>query len=162
MWEAIKDILTSSNAVSVILFLILCIIVAFVLIKTNLLQIHTESVKIGARDTERNIIRQQTDYVWQHLQEAEANLPKDPDYNEQLGKIIIMTIYIEYVNWITFNHLTRSDAYIHVKQNALVALVNKLTVNERYKGDDFKQYVRDDTKQTINELLRIREAFKAN
>lgn len=162
MWEAIKDILTSSNAVSVILFLILCIIVAFVLIKTNLLQIHTESVKIGARDTERNIIRQQTDYVWQHLQEAEANLPKDPDYDEQLGKIIIMTIYIEYVNWITFNHLTRSDAYISVKQKKLVAMINKLTVNEKYKSDEFIDFIKSDTRNTIYDLIKIREVYKDN
>lgn len=162
MWEAIKDILTSSNAVSVILFLILCIIVAFVLIKTNLLQIHTESVRIGARDSERNIIRQQTDYVWQHLQEAEANLEKDDDYDEQLGKIVIMSCYIEYVNWITFNHLTRSDAYISVKQKRLVSIVNSLTVNSKYKSEDFIEYIKSDTRNTIYDLLKIREVYKDN
>lgn len=166
MWEAIKDILTSSNAVGVLLILgfmlIVLIIVAVVLVKGNYFQVHTQTVSIGYAEKERNIIRQQLNYVWLHLEEAEANLPKDDDYDEQLGKRIILEVYKEYTDWISFNHLTRSDAYIHVKQNALVALVNKLTINERYKGDDFKQYVRDDTKQTINELLRIREAFKAN
>ena len=94
------------------------------------------------------------------MQEAEANLPKDEDYDEQLGLIIIQTVYIEYTKWIAFNHLTRSEAYIHVKQNSLVAIVNRLTVNQRYKGEDFIQYLKDDTKDTILELLKIREAFK--
>ena len=164
MWSAIKDILTSSNAVGVLLILgflvIVLIVVAVVLIKGNYFQVRTQTVQIGYAEKERNIIRQQQDYVWNHLQEAEANLPKDETYDKQLGLIIIQTVYIEYTKWIAFNHLTRSDAYIHVKQNSLVALVNTLTTNERYKGEDFKQYIRDDTKETIIELLKIREAFK--
>ena len=164
MWEAIKEILTSSNAVGVLLilgfFLMVLIIVAVVLIKGNYFQMRTQTISIGFAEKERNIIRQQQDYVWNHLQEAEANLEKDETYDEQLGQIIIMTVYIEYTKWIAFNHLTRSDAYIKVKQNSLVAIVNRLTVNDRYKGEEFKQYIRDDTKETIYELLRIREAFK--
>ena len=164
MWNSISEILTSSNAVGVLLILgfivVVLIIVAVVLIKGNFFQLHTQTVSIGYAEKERNIIRQQQDYVWQHLQEAEANIDKDPDYDEQLGQIIIMTVYIEYTKWIAFNHLTRAEAYIKVKQNSLVAIVNKLTVNEKYKGEDFKQYIRDDTRETIIELLRIREAFK--
>lgn len=164
MWEAIREILTSSNAVGVLLilgfFLIVLIIVAIVLIKGNYFQIHTQTVSVGYQDKERNIIRQQLNHVWLHLEEAEANLPKDENYDEQLGKRIILEVYKEYTDWISFNHLTRSEAYIRVKQNALVSLINKLTINERYKGEDFKQYIRNDTKETILELLNIREAFK--
>ena len=157
MWESISEILTSSNAVGVLLILGFIVVV---LIKGNYFQVRTKVVSIGYAEKERNIIRQQQDYVWQHLQEAEANLPKDEDYDEQLGLIIIQTVYIEYTKWIAFNHLTRSEAYIHVKQNSLVAIVNRLTVNQRYKGEDFIQYIKDDTKETIYELLKIREAFK--
>ena len=166
MWDAIKEILTSSNAVGVLLILgflvIVLIVVAVVLIKGNFFQIHTKVVSIGYAEKERNIIRQQLNYVWLHLEEAEANLPKGEDYDEQLGQRIILEVYKEYTDWISFNHLTRSDAYIHVKQNALVALVNKLTINERYKGEDFKCYIREDTRDTIYELIKIREAFKNN
>ena len=166
MWEAIKEILTSSNAVGVLLILgflfLVIIVIAVILIKGNVIQFHNETLRIGMADRERNIIRQQQDYVWTHLQEAEANLPKFEGYDEQLGQIIIMTVYIEYTKWIAFNHLTRSDAYIKIKQNALSAIVNRLTVNERYKGEEFKQYIKDDTRETILELIRIREVFKDN
>ena len=165
MWEAIKDILTSSNAVGVLLILgflvIVLITIAVVLIKGNYFQVHTETVSIGYQEKERNIIRQQLNYVWLHLEEAEANIPKDEDYDEQLGQRVILEVYKEYTDWISFNHLTKTEAYIHVKQQALVSLVNKLTVNERYKGEEFKQYIKNDTKATIYELIKIREAYKA-
>lgn len=166
MWEAIKEILTSSNAVGVLLILgflvIVLIIVAVVLIKGNYFQIRTEAFSIGFADRERNIIRQQLNYVKLHLEEVEANIPKDPDYNEHLGREIILEVYMVYTNWISFNHINRTEKYIQLKQKELIAVVNKLTENERYKGEDFKQYIRDDTKETILELINIREAFKNN
>ena len=166
MWDAIREILTSSNAVGVLLilgfFVIVLIIVAVVLIKGNYFQIRTEAFSIGFADRERNIIRQQMDYVWLHLEEAEANLPKDEDYDAHLGREIILTVYKVYTNWISFNHINRTDKYITLKQKELIAVVNKLTINEKYKGEDFKQYIRDDTRETILELLNIRETFKNN
>ncbi len=165
MWEALKEILTSSNAVGVLLILgflvVVLIIVAIVLIKGNYFQIHTQAVSVGYQEKERNIIRQQLDYVWLHLEEAEANLPKDDDYNAHLGREIILNVYMEYSKWISFNHINRTDLYMQVKQSTLVSLVNKLTENERYKSEEFKQYIKDDTKATIQELIRIRETYKA-
>ena len=80
MWESISEILTSSNAVGVLLILgfivVVLIIVAVVLIKGNYFQVRTKVVSIGYAEKERNIIRQQQDYVWQHLQEAERTFRK--------------------------------------------------------------------------------------
>lgn len=115
MWETIGEILNGSNAGLVISTILVLVVIVVFLIKSNTIQINTPSVRIGMADRERNIIRQQQDYVWNHLREAEANLPKDKTYNKQLGQIIIMTAYIEYVKWISFNHLSRSEAYIGVK-----------------------------------------------
>ena len=75
-------------------------------------------------------------------------------------QIIIMTAYIEYVKWISFNHLSRSEAYIGVKQSSLVALINSLTVKEEYKNEEFINYIKEDTKDTILRLIEIREVFK--
>ena len=80
----------------------------------------------------------------------------------KLGKIVIMSCYIEYVNWITFNHLTRSDAYITLKQKRLVSIVNSLTVNSKYKSEEFINYIKSDTRNTIYDLLKIREVYKDN
>ena len=160
MWEAISNMLTSSNAVSILLFLGVCIIGAFVLIKTNMLQIHTQSVRIGAIDVERNIMRQQLDFVRHHLLALESNLKKPEDYNDYLGKYIVEVIYDEYVNWITFNHINASDKYIGVKQNKIVDIVSQYTVKDEFKSDEFLEFLRKDTKDTILELIQIREIYK--
>lgn len=162
MWDAIKEILTSSNASIVLVFLLVILLVAVILIKNGYINFDTESLRIGYADRERNIIKQQQDYVWLHLQDMEANLDKPSDYDKNLGQMIIMAMYIEYVSWISFNHLTKSDAYISLKQNRLVALVNRYTVKEQFKADDFIEYIRKDTKETIYELIKIREVYKAN
>lgn len=164
MWEAIKEILTSSNAVGVLLILgfliIVLIIVAIVLIKGNYFQVHTQALSVGYQDKERNIIRQQMNHVWLHLQDLEANLPKDEDYNEHLGQEIILKMYKVYTDWISFNHISRSKSYITIKQKELIAVVNALTVNEKYKTDEFKEWLGEDIKATIYALIEIRETFK--
>lgn len=162
MWETIGKILTSSNALIVLMFLLVIVFVAVILIKNGYINFDNESLRIGYADRERNIIKQQQDYVWLHLQDMEANLDKPSDYDKNLGQMIIMAMYIEYVSWISFNHLTKSDAYISVKQNRLVALVNRYTVKEQFKADNFIEDIRKDTKETIYELIKIREVYKDN
>lgn len=164
MWDAISEILTSSNAVGVLLilgfFIVVFIIVAVVLIKGNYFQIRTQAVSVGYQDKERNIIRQQLNHVWLHLQDIEANLPKDEDYNEHLGQEIILKMYKVYTDWISFNHISRSKSYIPIKQKEMVAVVNALTVNEKYKTEEFKEWLNEDIKETIYALIDIRETFK--
>lgn len=160
MWESIANILTSTNAVAVLTFLCVCIIGGVVLVKTNLLQIHTDSVRLGAMDTERNIIRQQQDYVRLHLKSIENDLEKPEGYNEWLGRFVVMRVYAEYVEWISFNHLSKSEAYIKVKQNKLVDLINQYTYKEEFKTDDFQEFIRKDTRQMILDLIQIREVYK--
>lgn len=160
MWESISNILTSTNAVAVLTFLCVCIIGGVVLVKTNLLQIHTDSVRLGAMDTERNIIRQQQDYVRLHLKSIENDLEKPEGYNEWLGRFVVMRVYAEYVEWISFNHLSKSEAYIKVKQNKLVDLINQYTYKEEFKTDEFIEFIRKDTRQMILDLIQIREVYK--
>ncbi len=160
MWESISNILTSTNAVAVLTFLCVCIIGGVVLVKTNLLQIHTDSVRLGAMDTERNIIRQQQDYVRLHLKSIENDLEKPEGYNEWLGRFVVMRVYAEYVEWISFNHLSKSEAYIKVKQNKLVDLINQYTYKEEFKTEEFIEFIRKDTRQMILDLIQIREVYK--
>lgn len=160
MWDAISEVLTSSNAIIVLIFLFVIILVAVALIKGGYVNFDSESLKINYGERERNIIKQQQDYVWLHLQETEANLPKPKGYDKNLGQVIILTVYKEYVSWISFNHLTKSDAYISVKQNKLVAIVNSLTVKTEFKTEEFINLIKSDTRNTIYELIKIREVYK--
>ena len=160
MWETIGNVLTSANAKSTLLFLAVCIIGALVLIKSGMLQVHTEAVRLGAADRERNIIRQQLDWVRLHLMGLEASLEKPEWYNTYLGKYVAELVYDEYVNWVTFNHLSKSPAYISIKQDRIVDLVKSTVIREEYKSKDFEDFLRKDTEECILALLQIREVYK--
>lgn len=156
----IRDVLVSPNAIAILVFLGVCLIGGLVLIKSGMLQVHTKAVTVSAADTERNIIRQQMNYVLLHLTALENNLKKPEGYNEYLGKYIIEKVYDEYMDWITFNHLSKSPAYIEVKQLRIIDLIGQYTVKEEFKTDEFIEMMKKDTKQTILALIQIREIYK--
>ena len=160
MWETIRAVLTSSNAVSTLTFLGVCLIGAFVLIRTGFLQVHTAAIQLGAADSERNVIRQQLDYVHLHLEAFESMMVKPEDYNEYLGKYIVEQVYDEYVNWVTQNHINKTPEYIKVKQERVVSIVMKFTIKDEFRTKKFKDYIREDTEQTILTLIQIRENAK--
>lgn len=159
MWEAISSILNSSNGALVIIVLLICVLIAFVLVKSGKLTVNTEVVKIGTREIERRIIQEQMKYVWKHLQEVEANIPKCEGYDEQLGQRIILTVYKEYCDWIAFNHINKGEGYIELRQESVVSIVNALTKDPKYKTEEFKNMFREDTKKTLCALVDIREVY---
>lgn len=160
--KTIGEVLASPNAVAILVFLGICIIAGIVLVKSGFVRVHTKALSIGAADTERNIIRQQLEYVALHLKGIEGSLRKPEGYNEYLGKYILEKVYDEYVDWITFNHISKAAPYIEVKQNILVDLIGSLTVKEEFKTDEFVEFIRNDTKKMILDLIQIREIYKDN
>lgn len=160
MWDALAEILNSSNGSTVIIVFLVCVLIAFVMVKGGFLTVRTESIKIGARDGERNVIRQQQDYVWQHLRAEEKKLRKIDGYDKKLGLIIVQACYIEYCNWIAQNHINTNDDYILLKQQELIDVVSEWTEKEEFKSDEFIDFLRQDTKNTLIQLINIREIYK--
>ncbi len=160
MWETISNILTSPNAFVVLIFLAFVAVILFILVKSGVLKISTSAVQLGSGDIERNIIRQQLDYVSLHLNGLEAKLDKPDDYNEYLGKLIIEKVFDEYVNWITFNHINKSPAYVEIKQERVVSLIRQYTIKDEFRSEEFEELIRKDTKEVIEALIRIREVYK--
>ena len=160
MWETIGSILTSPNAFVVLIFLAFVAVIVFILVKSGVLKISTSAVQLGASDIERNIIRQQLDYVLLHLNGLEATLAKPEGYNEYLGQLIVEKMFDEYVNWITFNHINKSSAYVELKQDRIISILRQYTVKEEFQTEEFENMIREDTKKTIEALIRIREVYK--
>lgn len=160
MWETISTILTGPNAFVVLIFLAFVSVILFILVKSGAIRISTPNMSINTGDVERNIIRQQLDYVSLHLNGLEAKLEKPDDYNEYLGKLIIEKVFDEYVNWITFNHINKSPAYVEIKQERVVSLIRQYTVKEEFRSEEFEDLIRKDTKEVIEALIRIREVYK--
>lgn len=160
VWETIGNVLTSENALIVLCFLLFMVIMAVILIRAGVINVHTDSVSIGAADKERQIIRVQLEWIMTHLKGIEASIDKPEGYNEYLGQCVIEALYDQYVDRITQNHITNSTEYVEIVQTNVIAIVDSLTVNPDYKTDEFKEMLKEDTKFCINKLIQIRKVYK--
>ena len=160
MWETIRDVLMSPNVTVILVFLAFVFVLAIVLSKTGLLNIHTNVVQIGAAIQERNIIRQQIEWVKLHCEGMESQLPKPEGYDTWRGRYILERVYDEYVTWITFNHISTDSTYVEIKQDRIVNLVESLVEREEFKTKEFEKMLRDDTREAIEKLVQIREVYR--
>lgn len=161
MWEAIKAAIESPNLYMIIITFIIIIIIGIILVKTNVLTINTKHVKLGAEDKERDIIRQQVDFAHHY---CEALLPRVHELSSESddwhSKYILERAYDEVVDWITFNHISNGNAYVHVKQRGIRSLVLSLVTLDAYKSDTFLKELDTWVADLINELINIREVYK--
>lgn len=162
MWETIEHVLLSPNVTIILLFLAFIAIGVVFLTKTGILNIHTQNIQIGAADRERDIIRQQIEWIRLHFEGAEATLEKPEGYNEWLGKYIAERVYDEYVDWITFNHINASPAYIEIKQDKIINIIHKYATLDVFRSEEFDERLKEDVKFTIEKLIQIRKMYSSN
>lgn len=162
MWEAIEHVLLSPNVTVILLFLVFVVVIAVGLSKTGILNIHTQNIQIGAADKERDIIRQQIEWIRLHCEGEEATLEKPEGYNEWLGKYIAERVYDEYVDWITFNHINASPAYIEIKQDKIINIIHKFAIKNEFRSPEFDERLKEDIKFTIEKLIQIRKMYSSN
>lgn len=160
MWNTIRDVLMSPNATIILVFALFVIVIGLILSKTGLLNIHTKFVQIGAADKERNVIRQQVEWIRLHCESMESQLPRSEGYNPWRGRYIAERVYDEYVDWITFNHLTTERSYVEIKQDKIVNLVHSLVEKDEFRTREFDELLRKDTKEAIEKLVQIRDVYK--
>ena len=158
MWDALKEILTSSNSLQVLIFILLLILVCVLLIRGNYLRIRTQHLKIGTDEAERAILRQQVEYSYQYITGLYGLIKsKHPQFDAIKTKYILEVVYDEVVNWISFNHISKSEIYIMVKQDKIRGLIFEMDVAEEVKSIEFKEQMNSWTKEIINRLVDIRE-----
>lgn len=160
MWEALGEILISSNAVAILLFMAFIVVFGAILSKKGLIQIHTSAVSVGSADRERDIIRQQVEWIHIHCEGFESTMHKPEGYNEWLGRYIVEKIYDECINWITFNHISASPAYVDIKAEKIVDLIHKYAHLEEFKTKEFDELIKEDVRNCIEKLLTIRKVYK--
>jgi hypothetical protein len=160
MWEAISDIVRSPNVSIIVILLVFLVLLGVVMVRSGMLNVHTDSVQVGAATRERDIMRQQIEWCRMHFQEMEHSMPKPDNYNEWRGRYVAERVFDEYVEWITFNHFSKSPAYIEIKQDKIVALVRSLTVLDYFHDQEFEDFLRQDTKNCIEKLIQIRMVYR--
>lgn len=163
MWEAISAVTqsgNSSNILIILLFVGFMVYTGIFMSKAGMLNIHTSSVRIGAAVRERDIMRQQIEWIRMHFEEMENLMEKPLGYNPWRGKYVAERVYDEYVEWIMLNHFSESSEYIEIKQDKVVAIVNKLTEMDYFHTPEFEEFLREDTKKCIKKMIRIRQVYK--
>lgn len=165
MWDAIAKILTNSNALLVLVFLVIFFMLFVLLARTGLIQIKTSSFRMGADTRERDIIRQQTE--WAHVYCAGLKGQVDDycknieGYDPFVTMYILERMYTEVVEWITYNHINLDSDYISIKQDKVKALLSAITVMPDVFGSrKFLTMVDNWTDEIIHKLVLIREVYK--
>ena len=160
MWDTIKETLNGGNSIIVLTFLLLITLLGARMVRGNKLRISTKHVKLGADEQERATIRQQIEWSYQYINGLYgAIIEMYPTLDKFKTKYILELIYDEVVNWITFNHITRSEMYLMVKQEKVRAIVLAEDVAGVIRSNDFKSIMNEWTKIIINRLIDIREYY---
>lgn len=160
MWDTINNALSGNNSIAILVFALLVIIIVTMLVKGNYVKVDTSVVKIGANEQERSVLRQQSEWTYQYVSGLYGQiLTIFPHLNKDKTKYILECIYDEIIVWIMFNHITRSDMYVMVKQEKLISIVSGMDVDPAILSDEFKKKMNTWTKEIINRLVDIREYY---
>lgn len=161
MWDAIARILTNSNALLALVFLLIFFILFVLLARTGLIQIHTNSFRMGADLRERDIIRQQIEWSHTYVMGLEHDIKANNNrYGGYFTKYILEAVYDEIVSWITFNHINLHSDYVSIKQAKVKAIVYSMPVDKQYRTKEFEKKIDKWTEEVIKKLVMIREVYK--
>lgn len=158
--QAVNNILTSPNALLVLLALLTIIIVLIRGIKGGYLHFNKAGINVGNADKERNIIRQQIEYTHTYLTSLENELEVGHEVNKWRVKYVIERVYDEIVDWISFNHITDKGDYIQIKQEKVWCLVQSLVYRPEFQSDEFRVRCDEVISHIIMHLIKIRVLYK--
>ena len=159
MWESIGNVLTSGNAVAVLLTLIMLVIVLAILAKKGIFQFNGKGVTIGDNEDERAVIRQQTEWSQLFVQSM-RQLPIFEGSDTYHTLYILEKTFDEVLSWIVFNHISDSENYISIKQEKVWNLIQTLVIDKKFTTEEFKQIIYDNTETLIKRLVHIRKNYR--
>ena len=160
MWETINNVLGGNNALQTLIAILIVVILIVLLIKGNYVKVRTEHINIGFDEKERAVIRQQIEWTYQYVTGLYGILLEMyPKFDKFKTKYILELVYDEIVNWISFNHITRSEMYLMVKQEKIRSIVLAEDVAPEIRAKDFRNVMNEWTKIVVNRLVDIREYY---
>lgn len=159
MWESISNVLTSGNAVAVLLTLIVLVIILAILAKKGIFQFNGKGVTIGDNEDERAVIRQQTEWSQLFIQSM-RQLPIFDGSDTYHTLYILEKAFDEVLSWIVFNHISDSENYISIKQEKVWNLIQTLVEDRKFTTEEFKQTIYDNTEVLIKRLVHIRKNYR--
>ena len=162
MWETIGSVLNGNNAIPVIIFALMTVIVIGILGKKGIISINKGGVRIGADETERTIIRNQTQWARLYIMSIKGKvLPGNPTKIQKLtAEVILERVYDNVSDWITYNHISANNSYIEIKQSEIKCLVySQEDLDDEFKTPDFAARMESWVRECILNLIQIRKEY---
>lgn len=162
MWETISNVLNGNNAIPVIIFALIVLIVLGILGKKGILSINKGGVRIGSDETERTIIRNQSQWAYLYIMSIKGKiLPKNPTKLQKLiAENVLEKVFDKVNDWINYNHINSANTYIEIKQSEIKCLVySQDDLDEEFKTPEFATRMESWVRECILNLIQIRKEF---
>ena len=161
----LANILTSDNLLRIVLSIIIITFLGVVLVKFRILKINTKHVMFGEDSNsylERTIVRNQIQNAHDFCMSLESKVSPMVEtqlYGGFFTKFILERVYDKVIEWITFNHIENSEAYIMCKQKEIRYLVYSLNPRDEFKTPEFQGRMDKWTSELIQQLVEIRKLY---
>ena len=160
MWKAISEILTSGNALQVLIFLSVIISIFVILVKNGIVAIKTKHLRIGQAEREREIIRRQVEAAHDFIMSIEGKIDTDTNQcNRYFTKYILERVYDKVIEWVMFNNISSSPMYVQDKQETICNLIYTFPIGEAFKTPEFKKRMQNWTSELITRLVQTRNIY---
>lgn len=162
MWEAIGQIFTSGNGVSIAIVLVLITALIIIGARHGYIKIKTSKFAIvgETRGNERLVMQKQLSWLYDAVFAFEHKIPKPEGYNEFRGRYILSILYIDIIDWVLNNHIEESQRYIKIKQSEIWNKTQTLVGKDELKTQKFKNAVDEYVKYIIHNLVLIRKEYE--
>jgi len=164
--ESIVSILTSPEFLTHIPGIILLCIVLGIAVKLGIIRVKTEHIQVGGEPREsfyeRTIVRYQKEAAYNFIKSQEHKICKlkgEPSFGGYKTKYILELIYDKAVDWITYNHIEDSDAYIEAKCNDIDSVIYQNDPDPVYCTPEFQERVHRWTRELIIQMLNVRRLY---
>ena len=162
--EWLANILTSSNAIPIIIIAVLLVVIIAILAKKGIFSFNAFGLKIdngnNERDIERTIIRNQIQYAQTEVGDFYSTIPYWEGRDEYRLRYIMELIIDCFVECAIFNHITSEKIYRELKQRKIWQCVIDNSESPNILTDEFKKAVYEETEHILGKFIEIREYYK--
>jgi len=161
MWEAIVNVLTSENALMILIFILIFSIALYIMSKKGIVAVNTGKVRIGRDEQELTIVRNQSQFAYLYIMAIKGKILEDDATEVQVNKVdlILEKVYDKVVDWIHYNHISDTGVYVEIKKEEIKNLVYGFPITEEYKTPDFKNRMEGWVEELILNLLKVRKEY---
>ncbi len=160
--EWLASVLTSSNAIPIIIIAVLLVVIIAILAKKGIVSFKGKGLTVGNGDdeTERTIIRNQIQYAQTAVGDLYSTIPYWENRDEYRLRYIMELIIDCFVECAIFNHISQEKIYLELKQRKIWQCIIDHSESPNILTDEFKKAVYEETEHILDKFIEIREYYK--